>query len=291
MTYCRSHYCARMRVHTYHGFIQLFAEFAGDNFDEQAVRVLLTTYKEFDDMHLALLNRNIDDITKRICADGRQLVVTYPLQVAFAEQIRTIFPVCQSEHTPVNMRILGQNVSRYLNFHDLPIFRDEEYIFDILWKYSAKSSPISIYANNVLDHLVRVLKEGFFRIAQCMVLFFVYTLKMVCKLVEYNVTIQLEALSSRAPETSENEINTRAEQRYCMQICDQLNAKLIGVFKEFVDIVGAATTTNTYERQLNEEQIRHHTPTLPAASSSSALLDTVTMEGGEEEQKSNCTLS
>ncbi len=268
MVYCSLPYTARMIMYSYMGFSKLFSSFCLDKNDERAIDMFTSIYCEFDEVHRILLKSDITAISSvlnSINKSQEKIFFSLPMQEKFALQIRQIFTPCVVNDR-LNIRIDGSDNPLFIGLHDIPLFQDEHYSFDILWKYSQKTSPINTYACVVLEKLVRVLKDGLYKIAQCMVLFFVYTLKLVCKLIEH----------AHAP------IEDAHIRQFHKNLYSRLNAKLIKVFSNFVNIVGVAGQHTNYEKNLREEQRK-------GALEDSGLQDSAIADAASH--KHNCLLS
>lgn len=247
MIFCNCPYTARMIVFTYNGFSKLFSAFCADTSNEEAISAFIEMYTEFDVVHRLLMLSDIKAVmpTIRAINADRQFKLRFnPEAEGTAKLIRHLFPLCivQKPNSPlIDIRIPGDVQSPLVELYTLPFFCKEENSFDILWKYSQKASPVHTYARVVLEKLARVLNEGLYRIAQCMVLFFVYTLKLVFRLIE---------ITHPVPD-AENIKNHRK------QLYGRLNSKLIKVFSLFVDRISDVTRETTYEKELRNEQLRY----------------------------------
>ena len=272
LVYCSCPYTARMVIYTYMGFTKLFSAFCNDLSNDQAIDMFVSTHDEFFKVHKHILDSDIAVISKILrsindsersrsgTVHGEKVLFSVPMQEEFAKQIRSIFTLCTFNldvNTSIDIRVENTTNSLFQRLYDLPLFCDEECSFDILWKYSQKASPIHTYSSVVLEILTRVLKEGFYKVAQCMVLFFVYTLKMVCKLMEY---------THKGPKDQGD------MKQFHKDLYGRLNTKLIKVFSVFANIVAISSKHTTYEKHLREEQQqRKHSTKDDIPSSSSEL--------------------
>ena len=288
MIFCNCPYTARMIVFTYNGFSKLFSAFCADTSNEEAISAFIEMYTEFDTVHRLLMLSDIKAVMptiKNINANRRfKLHFNPEVEGTVKMLIRLLFPLCIVQRTNgplIDIRIPGDVQSPLVELYTLPLFCKEENSFDILWKYSQKASPVHTYARVVLEKLARVLNEGLYRIAQCMVLFFVYTLKLVFRLIE---------ITHPAPDAE----NIKS---YRKQLYGRLNSKLIKVFSLFVDRISDVTRETTYEKELRNEQLRYVNPDTDdsalavSASASTEVSPSNDSTGSDEPHGRGCLLS
>lgn len=238
-------YSARMRMHTYRGFFRLFSAFAKTCDDVECVNGFHVTYKQFDAQCMNLLQTNL--ISRFNNSSSHPL--TSPIQSERVEKVRKYFPTCKLSETEV-LSIPDTNVFTRLAIPGNEDARalPNEYMFDLLWRYTYPGCAIRPYARYVVERICYVINHKYYYISHYLLLFFIYSLKMVSVLVEFSARSELEALGDDAERTHV----------YRSQLKHKLNATFIKVFQDLSQAVTAVhdDPEQNYEAYIRKEFMR-----------------------------------